>query len=316
MYRTQATAADERIRAARAAVAERDRLAAMRDALAADVAEADRERGELATQVAKEQRDVERYDHGVWAFLYGLFKDREARLTAEQTEAAAAEAKLLEANTACTRLRQELDRITNRIAELAAADGELAAARAAKQQLLAELGAPAAAELDGIAHELAAADAETRALDEALAAGDRAVLALGRLLEALGSARSWGTFDILSDSVLASFAKRQKLDEARGIAGAAQAELILFERELADVGVALDTELASLADHHRFLDVWFDNIFSDLSVQSRIGDAIDTTQRTLQQASERVGQTRRRHHQLAERTAELLTARERLLDPA
>ena len=316
MYRIQATAADERIRAARAALAERERLVAMRDALAADVAEAERERGALAAKCAEEQRDVERYDHGVWAFLYGLFKDREARLTKEQLEAAAAETKLLEATSACVRLREEVERIVGRIAALASADGELAAARAAKQLLLAEMGSPSAAELDGIAHELATGDAEGQALDEALAAGDRAMASLARLLEVLGSARNWGTFDILSDSMLASWAKRERLDEARGIAGAAQAELTVLARELGDVGIALDSELASLADHHRFIDVWFDNIFSDLSVQSRIRDAVDTTQRTLAQVSEKVGQLRGRRGQLAARAAELTAARDRLLDPA
>ena len=64
---------------------------------------------------------------------------------------------------------------------------------------------------------------------------------MNQLAGVLSSARSWGAVDIFSDSLLVSWAKRNKLDEARGLAGQAQAEVTVFQRELADVGVALDT---------------------------------------------------------------------------
>src|SRR5689334_21087830 len=91
VYRTPVTEADERLRAALAANAERDRLIKIREALGPDLSEAVAEATKLEAKLEDEQRDVRRYEKGVWAFLYDIFADRQARLTKEQREAAEAE---------------------------------------------------------------------------------------------------------------------------------------------------------------------------------------------------------------------------------
>ncbi len=277
MYRSSVSEADTKIRAAHAALAERKRLTEIRAALAPDLAEAEADATKLEATLTDEQKDVRRYEKGVWAFLYDIFADRDARLTKEQREAAEAATRFQEAATMRDRLREELASLGARIEALKGADADLAAARAGKRVLVVASGGPGAAELEAITAQLGAIDAEGRAIDEALEAGGRAHTALTRLAETLGSARSWGAADILTDSFLVSWQKRQKLDEARNLAGVAQAEISVFRRELGDVGIALLAEVAVLADHHRFLDTWFDNIFSDFSVQGRITEAQTTT---------------------------------------
>ena len=305
MYRTPLTEADERVRAAHATAAERTRLLGIRDALAPDLAEAEAETTKLEAKLADEQRDVRRYEGGVWAFLYGVFADRQARLTKEQREALEAEAKLREAMALRDRLREEVASLEARIAGFANADAELAAARSAKHAAVLASGGAIARELDAITGQLGATDAEHTAVDEALAAGDRAKAALDKLVEVLDSAKAWGWADIASDSFLISWAKRNKLDEARAIAGEAQAEISVFRRELGDIGIALATELDALADHHRFLDVWFDNIFSDFSVQNRIGEALNTTKLALDQVVTTIAGLQHRRGELAARRDQL-----------
>src|SRR5262245_50946268 len=97
MYRIPMTTADERIRTAHATISQRTHLRNLRAGLVVDEERAERETSELAKLLAEEQRDVERYDRGVWAFLYGVFADREARLSKEQREAVEAEARYKEA---------------------------------------------------------------------------------------------------------------------------------------------------------------------------------------------------------------------------
>ncbi|HEY5936588.1 MAG TPA: hypothetical protein VIU61_18190 [Kofleriaceae bacterium] len=313
-YRQSTTEADDRIRAALAAVAERARLVGIRDALAPDLAEIEADTAKLERALAREQKDVRRYEKGAWAFLYDVFADREARLTKEQHEAMAAETKYAEASAARDRLREEISSIGQRIAALDGADTELTAARAQKRSALIAIGGPAAEELDGITSQVAAIDADLRAVDEAIAAGQRAQAAVGQLATVLRSASNWGTADILTGAFFISWTKRNKLDEARSLAGTAQGELTVFRRELADVGVGLVTEIEGLADHHRFLDVWFDNIFSDFSVQGRIEKAEATTGTALDQVNHALAALMQRRATLVDRREQLLEQRVQLIE--
>jgi hypothetical protein len=306
-YRQSTTEADDKIRAALAAVAEHSRLVGLRDALAPDIAEIEIDVGTLEQALGDERKDVRRYEKGLWAFLYDIFADREVRLTKEQREAMAAETKHAEAVALRDRLDEEMRSLRQRISALEHSATDLAVARELKRMALVAIGGPAAHELDGITAQLGAIDADVRAVDEALAAGQSAHGALADLAAVLRSARNWGTADILTDAFFVSWAKRNKLDDARHLAGIAQAELSVFRRELADVGVGLVAQIAGLADHHRFLDTWFDNIFSDFSVQARIKEAQDTTDAALAQVGQSIAA-------LTERRANLVDRREQLLD--
>lgn len=285
---------DDALRAAHAALAERDRLRKTRDGISRELVEANALVATMSEALGDEQKDVRRYEKGVWAFLYDIFADREGRLTKEQQEAAAAQLKLDDAEAMRDRLTDQLAIVDKRLGELASADADLATARAAKQTEIVTRGGPAAKELEAILQDLGQLDAEGRGLDEALSAGSRAHASMARLVEILGSAQNWGALDMLSDSMFVSWVKRDKIDDARNIAGVAQADLAVFARELGDVGMTLHAEVAELAVHHRFLDTWFDNIFSDWSVQSRIQQALAGADGTLKDVGSRLDDLRGR----------------------
>ena len=59
----------------------------LRAALIRDVEAAAHAAEQQGAALVDEQRDVERYTGGLWAFLYGLVADVESRLTKEQLEA-------------------------------------------------------------------------------------------------------------------------------------------------------------------------------------------------------------------------------------
>jgi hypothetical protein len=198
---------------------------------------------------------------------------RDARLSKEQREAEEAEAKLREAVESRDALRAQAADLAARLETFTGAEDELARARAAKQELLIASGAPLGAELAGITAELEAAGGEGSALDEAIGAGERAREALEQFAAVLRSARNWGRADLVTDSFLFSWAKRNKLDEARGLAGAAQAELVAFQSVLVPAGLSLDATVEHVALHVSFFDVWLDNMFSDLAAQDRIIEA-------------------------------------------
>lgn len=68
-----------------------------------------------------------------------------------------------------------------------------------------------------------------------------------------------------------------------------------------------------LADHHRFLDVFFDNIFSDLSVQSRIVEALATCRDALEAVDEQLAGLDAHRGRLVGRRSEAERARQQQL---
>ena len=74
--------------------------------------------------------------------------------------------------------------------------------------------------------------------------------------------------------------KHDRLDEANELARRAQAALSRFGRELSDVR-AEHVPSIEVSDFLRFTDVWFDNFFSDFTVQSRIKDALSQAESVL-----------------------------------
>lgn len=74
--------------------------------------------------------------------------------------------------------------------------------------------------------------------------------------------------------LFSSLIKHDRIDQAEDYMRSVDAALDRLRRELADVhmgGVSLGG--VGVGDLTRTLDVWFDNFFSDLAVQSRLNDA-------------------------------------------
>lgn len=112
-------------------------------------------------------------------------------------------------------------------------------------------------------------------IKEAQAACSAAIGSLRVALDRIGSARSWGTYDTwFGGGFFSSLIKHDRIDDAEQAMHQVDAALDRLRRELADVGVdgaaVGDVGVSALA---RSLDVWFDNFFTDVGVQSRLKDA-------------------------------------------
>ena len=113
-----------------------------------------------------------------------------------------------------------------------------------------------------------------REIHEAINAGERALSSLKDARNSLGSARSWGIFDIFGGRGLSGLAKHMKIDDARNSLKRAKSDLTRFSRELSDVHElqGLDIEIG---DFLTFADFFFDGFIFDMMVQSRIRQAQD-----------------------------------------
>jgi hypothetical protein len=116
---------------------------------------------------------------------------------------------------------------------------------------------------------------QLREVQEARAACEAALASLGEAQHQVDSARSWGTYDTwFGGGLFSSMIKHDRIGQAEDYMRSVDAALDRLRRELADVhleGAALGG--VGVTDLTRTLDVWFDNFFSDLAVQSRLNDA-------------------------------------------
>lgn len=310
---------DMEARLAAAAEAHRERQAAAarhRELLRLiDVAEA--QVSELSTAYDREARDVVRLETvtltRVIAALRGTRDDAIAR---ERAEADAAAYRLARARADADALRRELDGVGARLAALQDAPGRYAAVLDEKERALAATGDPRARRLLELAEARGLAEADTKEIREAqraAAAASSALLALRKLLDSAGN---WSTYDtFFGGGAISSAIKHDRLDEAATAAALADQRIAALNAELADVpggGTAATLTIDGLT---RFLDVWFDNIFTDLAVRDRIKQAQARAEhcdqqvaRIGQQLDQRLAQTQARLAEIAAEREQTLTA--------
>lgn len=254
--------ADELIRVARDAVAERDRLVRSREALVRELAAAQDAVGELSERLVRERADVDRIANA--GFLFELIFDRDARLSKEQHALARAAAEHGEAVSLRDGLRGQLAALDQRLAELAGSDAVLADARVAKRRAIAAT--PSGTQLAAITEQLAANRARLPAFDDAIAAGERARAELGSLVVILKNA---------SEEASRESPRYEHLANAGGRMGRVQAELNAFERTLAEVGIPLEVHLATIPEHPTS---WWDRIWTpaeqEHAIQMRVVSAL------------------------------------------
>ena len=89
------------------------------------------------------------------------------------------------------------------------------------------------------------------------------------LIKKTESASRWGIFDIFADSSLVGFVKRGKIKDINSGLEIIREKLEIAKKELGDVRMNLDEEISDTT-YDFFVDVIFDNIFTDLRVNREI----------------------------------------------
>ena len=269
---------DQALRDAR----EANRLTGILAALGKEIEGARRERDEATARYRSEAKDVARLEGVGWGALVSAVRGtRTGELERERAEEVAAR---YAAQSATERLAR-LDRDYAETQSLRAVLGNVEERReeAAREHASALRLAGSSPELESTLDRLATLDSELREIDEALAAGQRARGALAQAQRQLGSADAWSGYDtFLGGGIVSSMVKHDRLDQAGRAIANAQHTLATFSRELSDVPQAqqLSVDLG-ISPTTRTLDIWFDNIFSDLAVR----DQIKTSLRALSAAS-------------------------------
>lgn len=104
---------------------------------------------------------------------------------------------------------------------------------------------------------------------EAIEAADNALDHLRAADDALDSAGRWGLFDMFAGGMITSMVKHGKLNDAQSEIEAARDAVRHLARELEDVdgSQGLNVDMGGFLT---FADIFFDNMFVDMMVQSKI----------------------------------------------
>ena len=142
---------------------------------------------------------------------------------------------------------------------------------------------------------------ERREVAEAVVAGHRALAGLADALSILRSANGWSNWDTFGGGgLISSSIKHSRMGQAKAAIERTQTELSRFGRELDDLGLP-GVVLPTTDGLTRGVDIWFDNIFTDLSVRNRITSSIRSVEDVLGQVSETVQGLEARQRELAAR---------------
>ena len=116
---------------------------------------------------------------------------------------------------------------------------------------------------------------ERTEINEALTVGQELLDEIELALNSFESAKNWGTLDILGGDFLSSIAKHSKIEDATEILHKVSYLIESFNKELKDVYVNTEVLDVNISSFTKTFDIFFDNIFSDISVQNEINDGIE-----------------------------------------
>ena len=166
--------------------------------------------------------------------------------------------------------------------------------------------------LGQLAQEQERTAGELREIQEAIQAGLAAQRALEEMSGDLSGAENWGVWDMVGGGIMATFAKHGCLDDAQDAAYEARRALSRFRTELADVSSEQVPDV-ELGDFAVFADYFFDGLFADLFVQSRIREAQEQVEAVTQRVERLIVRLRDERENLEEKQGQLDWERERLL---
>jgi uncharacterized coiled-coil protein SlyX len=307
---------EHRLAAATQALHENQLAARRIDEVAARIAGLSKQIDTLTAAVAQEQRDVDKLEGlSLTRVLVSLRGARDDTLARERAEADAARYRLAEAQARLATLNRELDAAHSQRNQLASAPGVYAEVLKEKEAHLRSSGDPRGAQLLTLAEERGRLTAERREISEALNAADAALRALSAVREKLGSASSWSTYDtFFGGGMLSSTIKHHRMDEAAQAAAYADRCIAVLRTELADVGgLGVTAPQLAMDGMVRFVDIWFDNIFTDLAVRNRIEEAKENVARAGRLATDVRERLRQRDEQSRARLGAIDTERAALL---
>ena len=264
---------DETLHTLQEQMADKARLEAKKKVLKTQEAMFTTRLKELEQAKWQEESDVAKLERRSLAnFYYNVVGKMDGMLTKEREEAYAAQVKYDAAALSLAEVKKELDAIGSALLPLRDCERKYTETLAAKRDAIIADKNPAAEEIWKLETLHIHLDRQKKEINEAITAGERARSVADQILSSLGSAESWGKWDVFGGGLVADVAKHSHLDDAQSKVHLLQDMLRRFKTELADVKIQAQMQV-QVDGFLRFADFFFDGLFADWTVLGQIRDS-------------------------------------------
>lgn len=289
-------------------VDERNRLTNKLRTLEGQLEEHEKKVIDLENSLNKEQLDLHRMDRFSLINVYRKWKGTHDELREkEYEEAAKAELKVNEHEQMLEDLRKDEVAMKQKLAEYEGIDSEWDRFLTDKKRYLQLHSPEAASEIDRHLTQFSELERLLVEMDEAIEAGRLANSALSRALEKLRSAKSMSTWDtFFGGGLIVTAMKHGNINESEDALHQAQLHLRRFETELADVNEFSSSGLVvERGSFLTFADYFFDDIFSEWTIHSRINSSLDNVEATKNQVANIINSLTTRRDEVEARKKEV-----------
>ncbi|KIL49429.1 hypothetical protein [Jeotgalibacillus soli] len=268
---------------------ERDKYKRKLASLLEQLAEQQNKRDMLGKKLTKEQRDVQNLEQFSFMNLYRKWSGKMDEIREKEiTEIAEIELKWNEAVKMAKDIEQDCQQVNQKIseAEWIGLDQKWQALMKEKEEWLRTHTEIERDLLEVVYQKRTNQETVIREIDEALSAGNRTISALRQASDHLDSAKSMSTWDtFFGGGFIVTAMKHNSLDQSEDAIHRAQVELRRFDTELQDVkNVVSQNVTVERGSFLTFADYFFDDIFSDWTIHSRI----TSSQENLEEATRKV----------------------------
>ena len=305
---------DERLSELSEKLRQKTRLETKINELAAIKSILEENKEKLKIIMDKEQADVERLEKGgLKAFWYEIIGKSEEKLSKEKEEAYNAMLKYDSAMRELADISENIEMLENELKPLWYVEEDYEKAYAEKRNAIKKSGNPAAEELMECERVLQFLINEEKELGEAIEAGNKARKIAEKLIPLLEDAEKYSYHDLaFKNDTLAGFKKYELLEEASELSEQLSFRLRDFKAELAEVEINSDLEI-SVDPDERFIDLFFDSVFTNYKVLNDVRDLIPKAQElkskiayALAMLTDKLDENRKEQAELGNKLEELI----------
>ena len=265
---------------------EQERLQRKLASVNTDILEYTKKRDDLERLLTKEQRDVAKLDEFSFANMVRKWKGMQEEVRdREKAEAAAVELKWNEAVKMVRDLELEVAGVRKELADerFQSVHSKWQLLMIQKEQWLRDHSPENQAIMDELADRQSIVQSMLQEINEARSAGNTANTLLSTAISQLDSARGYSTWDtFLGGGMIVTAMKHSAIDDSEDTIHKAQMALHRFRTEVKDVqALEANSFVVERGEFIKMADYFFDDIFSEWTIHSRISKSQENLQNTV-----------------------------------
>ncbi len=230
---------------------------------------------ELEKSLNKELKDVQKLKRASFSNLIAnILRNKDEKLEKEEREYLEAKLKYDNFKFKVEKLRYDVEENNNRLGQLINIEGKYKELISEKRELVKKFNLNIRDEIIETEKEIKDLLSNKTEISEALREANNCLMISEETLKSLKSAKKWGIYDIVGGGMISSAIKHNRIDDAKTYMERLSYSVDRLNKELGDVDTSIFNEGLNISGFSYTFDIFFDNIFSDFSVQGEINDSL------------------------------------------